>query len=594
MFSRPLWLFLLVASCSRTRADPTANERDGARPDPPATTQAPATLANLPAPPVQAGSMAPNLFVAGNTLFLSWLEPSAGADAEVARRHERHRLQLARFEDGSWSAASSIADDAAIVANWADFPSVARSGDGTLVAHWAEKSGSSAHAYDVVLARSTDGGIHWDPAGRAHDDGTATEHGFVSLVAEGEAVRAFWLDGRMTAAEAGDAGHGAGAMTLRTALVTRDGVSAGELLDERVCDCCGTAAAVTAEGPLIVYRDRLDDETRDIAVVRRASGPWSPPKPVHADGWRVPGCPVNGPAVAADGRRVAVAWYSYAEQRSRILVSLSSDAGRTFAAPVVVDEPRGRRAPIGRVDVVLDGDGAVVSWMASDREDAALLVARVAPDGRVKRALTVARTSAARDSGFPRMDRLGATLVLAWTEATEPRSVRMRALPMAELPTQAQTAPDAPAEPATMPSAGDRAPEYSALSIGGAPVSLASLRGHVVLLNLWATWCEPCRHELGELTKLHAHYAAKGLRIVAASVDRERTTQEIAVFAEKRKLPFSIWHDPADTASAAFGAPIMPASFVIDRTGTIAWSRTGAMTADDEPLARALARALGR
>lgn len=299
---------------------------------------------------------------------------------------------------------------------------------------------------------------------------------------------------------------------------------------------------------------------------------------------------MNGPALAADGHRVAVAWYTYVEQRARIRLALSRDAGRTFATPIEIDEPRGRRSPIGRVDVVLDGDGAIISWLASEREAAVLLVARVTSAGQVGEPVTVARTSAARNGGFPRMVRLGDALALAWTDAGEPSRVELRALSVNDLPGPETKQPPAPAP--ELFAAGTAAPEYHAQLLDGSDVALASLRGEVVLLNLWATWCEPCRHELGELTKLHADYSSKGVRIVAVSVDRERTPKEIAAFVERRKLPYSIWHDRKDRASELFRVNTLPASVVIDRAGTIVWSQVGALTAQDAAVKKALDAAL--
>jgi hypothetical protein len=225
-------------------------------------------------PPAAAGAMAPNLAATAGGWLMTWVEPGSGG----------HRVRFARFAAGAWNAPSTIAEGAAIVANWADVPSVAAAADGALVAHWAEAS--TDEAYDVVLARSEDGGASWRRLGVPHRDGTRTEHGFVSLVGEGAAVRAVWLDGR------------AGTTALRSALV---GVSIGEeeVIDARVCDCCGTAAIATEGGTLVAYRDRSGDELRDIATARRASEGWSEPSAVHGDGWKIAGCPVNGPG----GRR---------------------------------------------------------------------------------------------------------------------------------------------------------------------------------------------------------------------------------------------------------------------------------------------------
>jgi hypothetical protein len=227
-------------------------------------------------------------------------------------------------------------------------------------------------------------------------------------------------------------------MALRTARVAGGAVSAEEVLDERVCECCQTGVAMAAGGPVVVYRDRSPEEVRDMAVVRRAGGGWSAPAPLHADGWRIPGCPVNGPAIAAAGTRVAVAWFTGAGQKPRVLVAFSADGGATFGAPVMVDGDR----PLGRVGVALDPAGeAVVSWLAAVGKDAAIYVRRVrrvAADGRAAAPLRLAQTSQARASGFPRIlidPGGGGRLYVAFVEGDGDQGTRLRAgsLPLAAL-----------------------------------------------------------------------------------------------------------------------------------------------------------------
>jgi thiol-disulfide isomerase/thioredoxin len=535
--------------------------------------------------------MAPNLVVSGTAeLLLTWLEPEKTLEGKPAS----HRLRFARLKAGAWSEASTIARGEALVANWADFPSVAQGMDGGLVAHWAERSAGSPYAYDVILGRSTDGGRNWRRLGPAHDDKTQTEHGFVSLLEDGAGVRAFWLDGRETAGAEGHDSHGAGAMTLRTAVLGKS-LGSGELLDKRVCDCCGTSAAMTSEGPVVVYRNRDENEVRDIFILRRTKKGWSQPRAVHADGWRVPGCPVNGPSVAARGRRVVAAWYTYAEDRARVLLAFSNDAGATFGAPLEVDGPTGARAPMGRVDVVLEEDGAaLVSWLASEREEASLLVRRLTADGRKGQELLITKTGADRQSGFPRMEQLGDALFFAWTVAGTPSQVRALRLLVASVP-QVSTPADSSQEQPTLLAPltpGQPAPEYSAVTLEGAKVSLAGERGHAVLVNLWATWCEPCRFELPELAALHQRHAPKGLRIIGVSVDGQRSAAEVRDFVTRRKLPYTFWHDPADQASRAFRAETLPASFLFDKQGTLVWRTVGTVSAKDPELEAAIQRAL--
>ena len=117
--------------------------------------------------------------------------------------------------------------------------------DGLLAAHWLVKNPSSPHAYDVRIALSGDGGERWSEPLVPHRDGTATEHGFVSLFATDDGqLAAAWLDGRNTQPESGAHGHAGGEMTLRYAAIGRDLRLHDEVqLDARVCDCCQTSAA---------------------------------------------------------------------------------------------------------------------------------------------------------------------------------------------------------------------------------------------------------------------------------------------------------------------------------------------------------------
>jgi len=545
-------------------------------------------------PPAGPGAMASNLVTSGpDELLLSWLEPEAGSVGSVGKP-QAHQLRFSRWKAGAWSPAVTLMKGEGLVANWADFPSMVRGPSGTLVAHWAERSGKSLYAYDVILGRSTQDGKSWQRLGPAHDDKTETEHGFVSLLADGAGVRAFWLDGREMAGHEGHEGHGAGAMTLRTAVLGKS-LTGAEVIDSRVCDCCGTSAAMSSEGPVVVYRDRNEGEIRDISILRRTKKGWSQPRAVHADGWKVPGCPVNGPSVAARGRKVAVAWYTYAEDRPRVRLAFSEDAGATFGAPLEVDGPRGSRIPLGRVDVALDEDGsALVSWMASERENAEVLLRRATADGRLGSELPVTKTRADRQSGFPRLERLGPSLFMSWTEVGTPSHVRAVRFPAANVPavTASAQAAQEPARAVEPLAIGQPAPDYAAVDLAGVKTSLAAQRGNVVLVNLWATWCGPCRFELPELATLHERHSKKGLRVIGVSMDMERTPAEVRDFVQQRKLPYAIWHDPRNLASQAFGAELLPANFLFDKRGNLVWCRLGAVSADNAELEAAIQRAL--
>lgn len=367
---------------------------------------------SLPSP-AGPGSGEPFLATDGKDVYLSWLE--AVDDA-------RHELRFSRLEGERWSEPVTIARSDRFFVNWADFPSLTPGPEGTLWAHYLERGGKGTYDYAVRVVRSGDGGESWSEPVTPHDDASPTEHGFVSTLPTEEGVGFVWLDGRRYAASE-DGGPPTREMTLRYRFAGIDGALGEEMLvDGRVCDCCQTSSAMTAEGPVTVYRDRSEREIRDIYVSRLRDGVWSEGAPVHEDGWEIAGCPVNGPAVAARGTEVAVAWFTAAGDVPRVKVAFSDDSGATFGDPVVVDDGN----PAGRVDLVLsEGGSALVGWLErTGGEDAEVRLRRASPDGTVSSSVPLAGSSGSRASGFPRLvSPEPGTLILAWTDLknVEPR-----------------------------------------------------------------------------------------------------------------------------------------------------------------------------
>jgi hypothetical protein len=401
---------LLFVGCGRNTSNAPASQTT---PSP----QAALTVSETDSP-AGADSREPELFsTADGRVILSWVEK---------RGEKVYALRFAVRDASGWSEARTVAEGDDWFVNWADFPSVALA-DGSLAAHWLVKSGAGTYAYDVNVARSKDGGKTWGRAVVPHTDGTQTEHGFVSLLplADGR-LGAVWVDGR--ALKDLKAGHEEEesplpvSMQLRYAAIDEEGRLSDEaVLDERICECCQTSAAMTSEGPIAAYRDRSAQEVRDIHFVRRQSGGWSAPRPVYEDRWQVKACPVNGPSLAADGRGVALAWFTGEGESPRVHVAFSTDAGASFGRPARVDDGEA----MGRVDVLLLADGsALVCWMSGGAGGGANKVRRVAPDGTLGPVAVMARTDVSRSSGFPRMARLGDTVLFAWTQFGKPSQVR--------------------------------------------------------------------------------------------------------------------------------------------------------------------------
>ncbi len=321
---------------------------------------------------------------------------------------------LSRLAAGSWATPTVVAESERFFVNWADFPSVTTDATGALWAHWLLRGDAGGYDYGVRVSRSIDGGASWSEPWTPHEDGTPQEHGFVTLLPMEDGVGVVWLDGR----EYSDGPDGSPAsreMTLRFRTAGALGAGSETLLDGRTCDCCQTDAAMTSQGPVVTYRDRSMDEIRDIYVTRRVAGEWTEGRAVHDDGWHIEGCPVNGPAIVAEGDNVAIAWFTAANEEPRVKVAFSTDAGATFSEPVVVDSGD----PSGRVDLLRSPDGSVVvSWLErTGGEGAEVRVRRVWPEGRIGPESAVAVSSGARSSGFPRMASIDDhALLFAWTD----------------------------------------------------------------------------------------------------------------------------------------------------------------------------------
>lgn len=408
---------LALAGCGGDAAAPAAK----------ADPAAPSQVGEWMLPTMAPGSASPGLAVAPDgRVLLSWINSQHG---------RRHVLQFSSYSPdfARWmQAPATIAVGNSMFVNWADVPHMAATPDGALWAHWLQKSGDAPYAYDVVLTRSRDGGANWAPPIMAHDDGTRTEHGFVSMWAQGEGTLGVaWLDGRNTGGGAdGHDGHDDGdahaghdgsqpAMTLRAALFDGNLQRSGDAeLDARVCDCCQTAAAMTSKGALLVYRGRSDNEIRDIHTTRFDGSAWSVPKPVHADGWKMPACPVNGPAVAARGDAVVVAWYTEASGEPEVRLAASADAGEGFGAPVSLD--RGKPV-LGRVAVALDAQQAWVLWLREDDAGQSLWLSRRGVDlaSEYERIQVAKVQGRGRATGFAPIALAEGAAYIVWTDVVD-------------------------------------------------------------------------------------------------------------------------------------------------------------------------------
>ena len=353
--------------------------------------------------PAEGDSGQPQLTTSDRGVILSWLEQT---DASAT-------LKFSRLDGGAWTAANTVASSGGWFVTDADVPTVMRKRDGTLVATTYPSVDPAIEAYDLRLTYSRDEGKTWSPPISPHHDGTKSQHGFASLFEMPEgALGMVWLDGRVE-------------QSMSVYFASFDAAwkqTAEASVNTRVCECCPTAAAMTADGPLVAFRDRTNQEIRDIQVTRiehpstsAGSGTtWTEAVPVHADNWRIEACPVNGPALSARGRTVAAAWFTAAGNDGHVYAAFSPDAGRTWGDPIRLDD----QTSLGRVDIELLDDGsAVATWVEFASERAQLRVRQVRTSGERSAAATIAGAGERRVRGYPRLTRNGNTLVFAWTES---------------------------------------------------------------------------------------------------------------------------------------------------------------------------------
>ncbi len=347
----------------------------------------------------------PYLFTDKNGLvYLSWIE----------KKGKISSLKFSTLSNDKWSGPVTIASGNNWFVNWADYPVIASDGNKNLLSHYLEKSDTAKFTYDVKLVSSNDSGITWSSPKTLHDDGKKAEHGFVSIIPYNDQFFVCWLDGRKTASEE-NGGHDShhGEMTLRAALINNSGNKINEWeLDGKVCDCCQTSAAITSDGPVVVYRDRSDNEIRDMSIVRYVNGEWTMPKTIHADNWQIKACPVNGPRVSAIGNDLAIAWFSMKDKKGEVKLVFSKDGGESFSKTIRIDEDKST----GRVGVVMLSSGtAMVSWM----EGSSIKALKVHADGTKENSMMVASSSGKRSSGFPQMTKSGNKIFFAWTDDKE-------------------------------------------------------------------------------------------------------------------------------------------------------------------------------
>ena len=344
----------------------------------------------------------PNLVSYNGSLSLSWIS---------SKEENRASLNYSQYKEGRWIKPQVITSGSDWFVNWADFPAHAINQDLIITSH-LKKSASGTYTYDVVLNLQKLSGEKIRENFLLNTDGVKAEHGFVSIMANNE--KGFfitWLDGRNTIEKKLEGDHKP--MTIRFAEITDKGdVIKESELDASTCDCCQTSIAITNDGPIVVYRDRSEEEVRDIYIVKNINGTWEKPNAVHDDGWIINGCPVNGPKVAVNSKNLAVSWFTVSNNHPLVNVSFSKNNGNSFGAPLKVND----HDAIGRVDVAfLNDEEVIVSYMEVDDIGTYLRIKKVSFDGKISEPITISKIDGGRNTGVPQLEIIDSEIFIVWT-----------------------------------------------------------------------------------------------------------------------------------------------------------------------------------
>jgi hypothetical protein len=354
--------------------------------------------------PAGAGSLEPNVSATPDgALVLSWIESSKNGSSA---------LRYAVRKGATWSTPQTIAANRHFFRHPAEVPAVHATAGGHWLAHWVELPDPSNDAEYVYVSSSPDG-AKWSAPVQAHRDHSPVQHGLVSMLPDANGGASLFFLESLKGEE--------GPTFLMRSVVDASGKLVNEeRLDPDVCSCCPTAVAKTAKGLIVAYRDHTPKNIRDIAVLRFENGKWSTSKTINADNWQIDACPINAAAVAAQGDRVAISWYTAAQNSPHVKAVFSSDGGATFSKPVTVSTGQA----YGYTSVALEGDGnAIVSWLERGPQGARVLVRGVTPAGAAGPVLEIAKGDRS-NLGYPKLARAGAETVIAWGSKVQTAAIR--------------------------------------------------------------------------------------------------------------------------------------------------------------------------
>jgi hypothetical protein len=373
-----------------------------------------ATFVNLPNP-ADPAALAPQFARAPDgTVWLLWIEPAFG-----------HAVRCAPFDAATnqWGEARTITSGPAVLPSEDDLPALTAGPNGQLTAVWpAMPAGQPplSKASTLYVSSSTDSGRTWTAPVPLTQESTTTTLASLATLADGRVIAA-WLDRR---------GQSPGNRVTRLyARILGSAPAQDILIEPQVSEAAAPALVAFPDGgALLTYRGRSDTEVRDLYSVRFHQGQWQPEHILNHDDWRIPRCLGEGPQLASDGGRVATAWFTGADSRSRVLLSTSPDAGARFLMPLTVDHGQ----PVGRPAVALLHDGAALTaWIEGQSAErrakpAGLWLRRASPDFALDEAILLAPDAGQRPRGQPRLalvrdftgEDAAATLLVAYTNGT--------------------------------------------------------------------------------------------------------------------------------------------------------------------------------
>ena len=340
--------------------------------------------------PSEASATAPTLACAPDgSVWLAWIESTPGGATVRSASLNPTTLR--------WSAAQRVATGPRILDVDTAPPALAVARGGRVTVAWTEGSAASPETESILLSSSTDAGLTWTAPSPLTTESKTNSLPVLTTLADGR-VLAAWLDRRSRLTGDHD--------TRLYARIVGEPAGHDVLIEARVSEKSSPSLVSFPDGSaLLSYRTLGDGTVRDINVVRYRLGRWENDHNLSRDDWRSPQCPASGPQLAASGGRVAAAWFTADDDRPRLRISSSPDAGSRFLMPLSLDFGH----PLGRPAVAMLSDGALVTlWVEGESgrpngPPSGIWLRRATPDYSLDPPVLIVADSPAKIRGQPRL-----------------------------------------------------------------------------------------------------------------------------------------------------------------------------------------------